>query len=117
MTTRKNGIISAGILAAAFTIMSPAALAGSHGSDHHGHDKPSMERMCNDLQEGKGRFDQEDRRADMDKRRADMAERLQLNDEQRQIWNEIHDERQAEHKQRMDKWEKKLEKRCEQTRK
>lgn len=114
MTTRKNGIISAGILAAAFITMSPVALAGNHGADHHRHDKQSMEKMCSDLQKGEGRFNQEDRIAKMDKRRADMAERLKLNDEQRQIWKEIHNERQAEHKKRMDKWQEKLEDRCQQ---
>jgi hypothetical protein len=112
MTTRKNRLIRAGLLAAALAVTSPYILAGNHGSDNK---RPSMEQMCEHMHEGKGRFNNEDRRAEMDKRHADMAERLKLNDEQRQVWDQMRDERQARHASRADKWKKKMEKRCQQS--
>lgn len=42
-----------------------------------------------------------------------MADRLQLTAEQREIWADIHQERQARHQERMDKWQKKMQERCE----
>ncbi len=104
MTTRKSGFMSAGLLAVALIATSPLTLAGNPGPDYK---RPSMDQMCKNMQEGKGRASQEERRARMDKRQADMAERLKLNEEQRQIWNQIHEERRAEHKQRSDKWKEK----------
>ena len=115
MNKRKNSIIAASILVAALVTATPFALANHHGEEYRGnhHDRHDMEQMCEDFREGKGRFDQEERRAKMEARRTEMAERLKLNDEQREIWNQIHEERREKYQNRMDEWKEKLEKRCE----
>ncbi|MCM0612830.1 hypothetical protein KFJ24_10150 [Marinobacter sediminum] len=120
MNKRKHSIIAAGILASALITATPFALANHHGGEYSGkehrsnhHGKHDMEQMCEDFREGKGRFDQEERRAKMEARRTEMADRLKLNDEQREIWNQIHEERREKNQSRMEKWQEKLEKRCE----
>jgi hypothetical protein len=41
-----------------------------------------------------------------------MADRLKLNEEQRQIWAEIHQERQIKQEKRMNQWQEKMQQRC-----
>lgn len=115
MNTRKNSIISAGILASALLAASPFALANHHGNDKQGghHGKPDMEGLCKNFREGKGRFDHEERQARMDAHWSEMAERLELTEEQLETWEEIRQEKLEKHEQRRAKWQEKLEKRCD----
>ncbi|RMJ04139.1 hypothetical protein DOQ08_01459 [Marinobacter litoralis] len=104
-----TSVMTAGVLMAALFAASPAALAHDHkGMDHH-EGKRDKKEMCEDFREGKGKFSKEhreERQKEMQEHRAEMADRLMLTDEQRVIWSEIHDER-------MEKWQKKMEKRCD----
>lgn len=111
MKTRTRSILAAGALASALFMSSHALMADDHGKTHRG-DRQDVEKMCEDFQEGKGKFNREERKQQMTERREAMAERLKLNDEQREIWNEIHEERQEKHEKRMKKWQEKMEKRC-----
>ena len=115
MSKRKASIITAGILASALLAASPALMAGNspgnYGEGQRGNQR-DMTEMCNNMREGKGRFNMAERQAEMAERRDAMAERLKLNDEQRGIWNEIHEERRQQHEKRMGSWQKKMKKRC-----
>ncbi|WP_417501735.1 hypothetical protein [Marinobacter sp.] len=116
MSKRKTSIITASLLATALFAASPALMAGnSYGSSSKHHDgQRNMSEMCDNLREGKGKYNMEERQAEMAKRHEAMAERLKLNDEQRGIWNEMHEERRQQHEKRMSGWEKKMKKRCAQ---
>lgn len=120
MTQRKTSILTAGLLATTLLAASPALMAGQH-SKHHGEshrgNHHNMTEMCDNMREGKGRFNSEERQEKMAERREAMAERLKLNDEQRGIWNEMHEEKREQHQKRMEKWHKKMEKRCDQSQK
>ncbi|MFO8140985.1 MAG: hypothetical protein R6T87_03675 [Marinobacter sp.] len=112
----KTSLLTAGVLMAALLAATPAALADHHGKKHQASTADKQE-MCDHMREGKGAYNREERRAEMEQHRADMADRLQLNDQQREIWSEIHQERQQKHQERMDKWQQKMEKRCADTEK
>lgn len=107
----KTSLFTAGVLMAALFASSPAAMADHHGKKHS-HSKADKQEMCENMREGKGRYNREEHRAEMEQHRADMADRLQLSDEQREIWNEIHQERQQKYQERMGKWQQKMEKHC-----
>lgn len=107
----KTSLLTASVLMAAMFAASPAALADHHGKKHQA-GKADKQEMCDNMREGKARYNSEERRAEMEKHRAAMADRLQLNDQQREIWSEIHQERQQQHQERMGKWQQKMEKRC-----
>ncbi|SHK31893.1 hypothetical protein SAMN05216369_1512 [Marinobacter antarcticus] len=118
MTKRKTSTIAAGLLATTLLAASPMLMAGNH-SEHDGdsyrgkhHDKTEM---CENMREGKGPFNKEERQEKMAEKREAMAERLKLNDEQRGIWNEIHEERRQQHEKRMEKMMEEMEKRCDQS--
>lgn len=105
-----SGRIASAMLAAAL-FASPIAMASDHGDHHRGkHDKAEM---CENLREGKGWFNDEERQAKWEEHRNAMADRLKLTDEQREIWDEIHEEKQAKRSAKMEKWQEKMEKRCE----
>ncbi|MBW0147026.1 hypothetical protein [Marinobacter arenosus] len=114
MNTRKNALISAGILASALLAASPFVLADHHGGNKQGghYGKPNMEELCEHFREGKGRFNHEEREARMDARWSEMAERLELTEEQLETWEEIRQEKREKHEQRRAKWEEKLQERC-----
>ncbi|MFP3977680.1 hypothetical protein [Marinobacter sp. KMM 10035] len=116
MSKRKSSIITAGLLASALFAASPALMAsnstGKHGGGHHGNQR-DMTEMCEDMREGKGRFDQAERQAEMAERQEAMAERLKLTDKQREIWNEMHEENRQKHEKRMKKMQDKMKKRCD----
>ncbi|MFT7337803.1 MAG: protein CpxP [Marinobacter maritimus] len=116
MNQRKSSILAAGILASALFAASPALMAGDHGDRQHGNQR-DMTEMCDNMHEGKGRFNKAERQEEMAERQEAMAERLKLNDEQRGIWNEIHEERRQQHDKRMEKMQKKMKKRCDQLKK
>ncbi|MGO1503195.1 MAG: hypothetical protein ACTHWH_18140 [Marinobacter sp.] len=120
MSKRKTSILTAGLLASTLLAASPALMAdnhsGHHGDNHRGNQR-DMTEMCDNMRDGKGKFDHSERQEKMTKRREAMAERLQLNDEQRGIWNEIHEERREQHQKRMEKWQEKMKKRCAQSQK
>ncbi|GGC58708.1 hypothetical protein [Marinobacter halophilus] len=107
----KASLLTAGVLMASLLAASPAVLADHHGKKHHA-SKADRQELCENMREGKGHYYSEERRAEMEKHRADMAARLQLNEDQREIWKEIHQERQQKHEERMGKWQQKMEKRC-----
>lgn len=115
MSKRKTSILTAGLLASTLLAASPALMAGNH-SGHHGDKDRDNQRditeMCDNMRDGKGRFDPSEQQEKMAKHREATAERLQLNDEQRGIWNEIHEEKREQHQKRMEKWQEKMEKRC-----
>ena len=107
MKHTSSGRIASTFLAAAL-LASPLAMASEYGGqqgDHH-RGKHNKAEMCEKMRDGKGRFNHEKRQEKWEEHRAEMADRLQLTDEQREIWNEIH-------KERMEKWQEKMEKRCE----
>ncbi|WP_372996410.1 hypothetical protein [Marinobacter sp.] len=110
---KKNitSILAAGALSSALFMGSSTLMADNHGDKSRG-DRYDMTEMCENLREGKGKFNKEERQARMEERRAAMADRLKLNDEQREIWHQIHEEKREKHEKRMEKWQEKLEKRC-----
>lgn len=113
MKTRTS-LLTAGALMAAMFAASPVALADNHGKRQND-DRWDKQEMCENFREGKGKFSaeyREERQAEMQKYRAEMADRLKLTDEQREIWDEIHQERQQKQQERMGKWQQKMEKRC-----
>lgn len=116
MTHRKiSGLITSATLAVAL-LASPLALAGYHG-DNHGDDHKSKGghgHLCQQMRAGEGPFDREQSREKIQAYHDRTAERLNLDEEQRQIWQEIQDERRQKHEARMQKWQDKLEDRCEQ---
>lgn len=116
MSKRKTSIIAASLLATTLFAASPAAFADKH-SGHRGDGPRDMTEMCENMREGKGRFDKAERQEKMAEKRDAMAERLKLNSEQREIWNEIHKERQEKHEKRAEKMMEKMEKRCDQPKK
>ena len=107
----KTTLLTAGVLMASLMAASPAVLAERHGK-HHQNGKWDKQEMCENLREGKGPFNREERQAEREKYRAEMADRLKLNEEQRQIWAEIHQERQAKQEKRMNQWQEKMQERC-----
>src|SRR5690554_5274075 len=112
----KTSLLTAGVLMAAMFAASPAAMAQGQGQGMKQQGgKWDQKEMCENFREGKGKFSaeyREERRAEMQKYRSEMADRLKLNDEQREIWDEIHQERQQKQQERMGKWQQKMEKRC-----
>ena len=80
----KTTLLTAGVLMASLVAASPAVLAERHGK-HHQNGKWDKQEMCENLREGKGPFNREERQAEREKYRAEMADRLKLNEEQRQI--------------------------------
>ncbi|MDS1309251.1 Spy/CpxP family protein refolding chaperone [Marinobacter xiaoshiensis] len=116
MSKRKSSIIAAGILASALFAASPALMAsnssGNYGDGQRGNQR-DMTEMCENMREGKGRFNHAERQAEMAERREAMAERLKLTDEQRVIWNEIHEENRQKNEKRMKKMQDKMKKRCD----
>lgn len=111
MKTRTRSFLAAGALASALLMSSPALMADDHGYKHRG-DRHDMAEMCENLKDGKGKFNREERQQEMAERREAMAERLKLNDEQREIWNQMHEERREKHEKRMKNWQEELKKRC-----
>lgn len=112
----KTSLLTAGVLMAAMFAASPAAMAQDQGMKKQG-GKWDQKEMCENFREGKGKGKfsaeyREERQAEMQKYRAEMADRLKLTDEQREIWDEIHQERQQKQQERMGKWQQKMEKRC-----
>ena len=116
MSKRKSSIIAAGILASALFAASPALLAGNasgnYGDGQRGNQR-DMTEMCDNMREGKGRFNKAERQEEIAERREAMAERLKLNDEQLGIWNDIHEERRQQQEKRMEKMQEKVKKRCD----
>ncbi|WP_100638528.1 hypothetical protein [Marinobacter salexigens] len=116
MSKRKTSVITAGLLASVLFAASPALMAsnssGNYGDGQRGNQR-DMTEMCDNLREGKGRFNMEERQAEMAERREAMAERLKLNEEQRGTWNEIHEENRQQHEKRMAKMQSKMKKRCD----
>lgn len=112
----KTSILATAALAVTLIATSPAALADNHGKQKQGSNDDRQE-MCDNYREGKGRFNREERREErqqaMEQNRIEMADRLKLNQDQREILKEIHLERQQEMEQRMDKWEEKMQQRCD----
>ncbi|HLV78545.1 MAG TPA: hypothetical protein VKY53_11525 [Marinobacter sp.] len=110
----KTSLMTAGLLTAALITTSPVALAEKQ--DRRGHDGHwNKQDLCENLREGKNLFNAERleaRKARMEKHRSDVAERLKLSDEQREIWAEIHQERDQKHQERLLKWKEKAERRC-----
>lgn len=109
-----SSLLTAGVLMAAMFAASPAAMAQKQGMNQQD-GKWDQKEMCENFREGKGRFSpeyREERQAKMQEYRAEMADRLKLTDEQREIWSEIHQERQQHQQDRMGKWQQKMEKRC-----
>ncbi|OEY65310.1 hypothetical protein [Marinobacter sp. X15-166B] len=96
-------------LVTAALLSSSLALADHHGGykgkRHHGD-------VCAHMKEGKGKFDRDAMRAKMEARHNEIAERLSLTSEQRNIWDEIHQERQAAWEKRMQQMQERMEKRC-----
>lgn len=120
MSKRKTSIIMAGLLASTLFAASPALMASDHSrqhGEHHRGKQHDMTQMCENMRNGKEKFDHSERQEKMAKHREAMAERLQLNDQQREIWNDIHEERREQHQKRMEKWQKKMKKRCAQSQK
>lgn len=107
----KTSFLTTGVLMAALIAASPAALADHHGKQKHG-SKGDKQEMCENFREGKGPFNREERREAMEEHRAEMADRLKLTDEQREIWADIHAERQEKHQERMQQWHERMEQRC-----
>ncbi|WP_420389256.1 hypothetical protein [Marinobacter sp.] len=105
-----SGRIAGALIAAAF-FTSPMAMASDHGDHHRG--KHDIAEMCENMREGKGRFNDEKRQEKLDEHRNEMANRLKLTAEQREIWDDIHEERREKRRARMEKWQEKMEKRCE----
>lgn len=114
MKKRNRSLIAATALASMLLAASPFALASHHGEGNSHRSKHDLAEMCEDFRQGKGHFDQEQRRENMEQRRADMAERLKLTDEQREIWEDIHQEQRTKYEQRHAKMMEKIGKRCEQ---
>ncbi|GGE56103.1 hypothetical protein GCM10011533_05720 [Streptosporangium jomthongense] len=116
MSKHKSSILTAGLLASALFAASPALMAadsfGNYGEGPRGNQR-DMTEMCDNMRDGKGPFNREERRAQMAERHEAMAERLKLNDEQREIWNEIREERRQQHDKRMEQMQKKMKKRCD----
>ena len=107
----KTTLLTAGVLVASLMAASPAVLAERHGK-HHQNGKWDKQELCENFREGKGPFNREERRAERETYRAEMADRLKLNEEQRQIWAEIHQERQIKQEKRMNQWQEKMQQRC-----
>ncbi|BFN13463.1 hypothetical protein Q672_03295 [Marinobacter sp. EVN1] len=107
----KTTLLTAGVLVASLMAASPAVLAERHGK-HNQNGKWDKQELCENFREGKGPFNREERRAERETYRAEMADRLKLNEEQRQIWAEIHQERQAKQEKRMNQWQEKMQQRC-----
>ena len=120
MNKRKSSIITAGLLASVLFAASPALMAGNSSGDYgdgERSNKRDMTEMCENMRDGKGRFNKKERQEEMAERQEAMAERLKLNDEQREIWNEIHEERRQQHEKRMEKMQEKMKKRCDKPKK
>jgi hypothetical protein len=86
----KTTLLTAGVLVASLMAASPAVLAERHGK-HNQNGKWDKQELCENFREGKGPFNRE---------------------EQRQIWAEIHQERQAKQEKRMNQWQEKMQQRC-----
>lgn len=102
-TLNRTGLLASALISAAL-LTSPLALADHHGGKgHHGDrdGKRDYSAMCDQLEDGKGRYNSERHQQRREQRYEEMAERLQLTEEQRTIWQEIHNERQQMHQQRM----------------
>ena len=109
---RNASLITAGLLAATLFATSPAVLADNHGKHQDRGGKWDKKELCKNFREGKDTFNREERLEAMTERRAEMADRLKLTDEQREIWAEMHAERQEKYQERMQQWQEKMEKRC-----
>ena len=114
MSKHKTSFITASLLAATLFAAGPV-MAGDHSGKRGGHH--NISKMCEQMEEGKSRFNSDKRQEKMAEHHEAMAERLQLNDEQREIWNDIRDEKREKHQKRMEKWQEKMKKRCAQTQK
>tara|TARA_R110002110_G_scaffold22607_2_gene87454 strand:+ start:11942 stop:12298 length:357 start_codon:yes stop_codon:yes gene_type:complete len=118
MSIRKSSIIAAGLLASTLLATSPVLMAADHdGHNQHSDSQRDMTEMCDNMHEGKGRFNKAERQEEMAERQEAMAERLKLNNEQRGIWNEIHEEKREQHDKRMKKMQEKMKERCDQPKK
>jgi len=108
-----QGLMASAVFAAAM-LAAPMAMASDHG-EHHGehHGKYDKTEMCEKMREGKGWFNDEKRQEKWEEHRAEMADRLKLTDEQREIWDDIHEENMEKRSARMEKWQKKMKKRCQ----
>lgn len=104
---KSTGVITSALTSAALLI-SPLALAGSHGDrDHHG--KRDLNGWCEKLQDGDWEARRDHYREKYDERHEAVADRLELTDEQRATWDEMREERQQKHERRFEK----MKERCE----
>lgn len=108
----KTALLTTGVLLTTLMAASPAAFADRYGK-HERDGTWNKQEMCENARQGKGPFNHEARKAEREQYRADMADRLKLTKEQRETWNQIHKERQEQQTERMAKWQKNMQERCE----
>lgn len=108
MKTRQSVRIAAALMTCALLSTAPLAMAQSNDKSHGKHQR--MQEQCEQMNS----TDMQARRAQhqqkMMERRSEMADRLKLSDEQREIWNDIHQERQQQMQKKMEKQQKRCDK-------
>ncbi|PFG09636.1 hypothetical protein [Marinobacter sp. LV10MA510-1] len=108
MKTPQSVRIAAALITCALLSTAPLAVAQGYEKGQNKHQR--IQEQCEQMTNADMQTRHTQRQQEMMKRHNETADRLQLTDEQREIWSDMHKERQQQMQKRMEKQQKRCDK-------